>query len=165
MHIRNPPCCHWMVQWHSNEWGLPSMTTVVFSLCPSAICSGAACERNNTAACGTVWHSSVRCFRWRSSCQRAQCVLAPPGTRCGGKLPSITHACMCRATGKFHNPRAHIHACHRKLKAWCSRRAYYSKSTHTYCVVLTASGTTVRPKFSPYQLSTDLHFNKDHVSV
>lgn len=66
-------------------------------------------ERNNAAACGTVWHSSV--WRWAGTvcsgagcflvcvCVCVQCVLVPPGTRCGGKLPSITHACMCRAAG------------------------------------------------------------------
>lgn len=45
-----------MVQWHSNKWGLPSMTTVVFFLLahpPSA--TGAACEGK------TTWHHVAQC--------------------------------------------------------------------------------------------------------
>lgn len=74
---------------------------------------------------GSMWHSVAElgtalggtvCFGGGLSCECVQCVPVPPGTQCGGKLPSITHACMCRATGKFHNPHAHVHACYRKLK-------------------------------------------------
>lgn len=84
------------------------MTTVVFSLSPirhllRRETTRQHVEQCGTARCGAGWARFARvqvaflvCVY---VCVCVQCVLVPPGTRCGGKLPSITHACMCRATG------------------------------------------------------------------
>lgn len=54
--VHSPPYCHWLVQWHSNEWGLPSMTKVIFSFSPIChLLRSSMWEKQH----GSMWHSMV----------------------------------------------------------------------------------------------------------
>lgn len=119
MHI-DSHSSHWLVQWHSIEWGLPSMTTAIFSFSP--ICHLLrSCEWQKQH--GSMW------------CSMAELGLALGGRicfgvggmfvyvcahaylhQCGGKLPFITYASMCQETGKFHIPHTHTTCVTQEIK-------------------------------------------------
>lgn len=106
MHIKTALLAVWLVLWPSDEWGLSSMTTVSFLPICHLLREPRVKETTwqHVAQYGRAWYSAG----WLELVCWSVCVL--PGTCRGGKLSSITRACMCQATGKLHNPRALTHS-------------------------------------------------------
>lgn len=88
-----------MVQWHSNEWGLPSMTTVVFSFSHVRhLLRSFVREKQH----GTMWHSVAGLGAALGGAARhctalfgggRVCVPVPPGTQRWWKV-ALYYACL-----------------------------------------------------------------------
>lgn len=106
MHIHSPSYCHWLVQWHPNEWGLPSMTTVVFSFSPMPSAPELHVRETtwqHVAQYGRPWYGTGR-----HSGVCAYCL-----------AHSVVESC----------PLLHMHACARPLANFITHMHTYSRDT------------------------------------